>query len=114
MFKTTAAYVSGGICGHLWMPAVLAGTTIHANLRGPFGFLEKGESLADGLSALLNRNGGDFQNAQFTSDTVLRIERRAIDSPGKYRIHVRELEIGKLAPALVRADSFVADFMGDE
>jgi hypothetical protein len=33
-FKTTAAYLSGGVCGHMWMPNAMAGKPLNANARG--------------------------------------------------------------------------------
>lgn len=120
MFKTTAAYVSGGICGEIWWPSgALCGTTISANLRGPWGIMDRFSepaSFRDALLHLLRDNGGDFQSAEFTEDTVIRVERREILSPGKYRVHVFERQIGQLKGCadLVREGAYTCDFMGEE
>ena len=115
-FKTTAAYISGAICGKMWMPAAMAGKLIKKDLRGTWGFFSKGDSFRDALNSLLMREGGDFQNAEFTSDTVIRIERKTQNVAGKYEVNVREIEIGKLCDCgdLVNADAFACDFFGEE
>jgi hypothetical protein len=45
----------------------------------------------------------------------LRIERRAVDSPGKYRVHVFERELSQLLGCAdyVDAESYSQDFMPD-
>jgi hypothetical protein len=115
-YVTTAAYLSGGICGKLWMPCAMAGLTIRKNLRGYWGFFDKGDTFREALLSLLRREGGDFQNAQFTADTVLRIERRSVESAGRHTVHVWEREIGQLPDCsdLVNADAYTGDFLGEE
>lgn len=118
-FRTTAAYLSGGICGAIWWPVgEMCGKPIRTNMRGIWGFMPEGEQLSfrNALLSLLMKEGGDFQNAEFTADTVIRIERRQVDSPGKYTVHVKEIEIGRLADCadLVNADAYVGDFMSDD
>jgi hypothetical protein len=76
-----------------------------------------GITFRDALLSELIENGGDFQNAEFTADTVLRIERRAAEPNGKgYRVHVWERELSTLPHCadLVNAEAYVCDFMGDE
>lgn len=119
-FQTTAAYVSGGVCGKLWWPVgAMAGKPLNADLRREFGRLTGIDhvSFRDVLDSILTENGGDFcGGASFTADSIIRIERRSVDGAGRYRVHVREREISELADCadLVEPDSFVSDFMGDE
>lgn len=115
-FHTSASYLSGGVCGHLWMPCALAGKPFRKDLRSYGGFQQgEGESFRDVLLSILCHEGGDFQDARFTSDTVIRVERRTRDHAGIHHVHVREREISQLPDCadLVLADSFVGDFMGD-
>src|SRR5687767_6605036 len=116
-FHTTAAYLSGGICGHMWMPAVMAGKPVQKNLRGPWGIMDRFSepaSFRDALLGLLMEEGGDFQDAAFTADTVIRVERRASDGNGKYRVHVWEREVAQLHRDLVNEEAYTSDFFGDE
>jgi hypothetical protein len=115
-FKTTAVYISGAICGKMWMPSAMAGAPLKMNARGPFGFADKGDSFQEMFGSLLMKKGGDFQRPLFTADTVLCVERRRISAPGKYEVHVREFPIAKLAHCadLVDAESHTEDFIGEE
>jgi hypothetical protein len=118
-YQTTAAYISGGICGNLWMPQAPAGICVNANARGPFGLFNRftePASFRDALLLLLSERGGDFRSAEFTADTVFRVERRKITAPGKYEIHVWEREISSLPGCadLVNSEAHTADFMGCE
>lgn len=116
-FKTTAAYISGAICGHMWMPASMAGKPYQGDLRGRFGLmpgLNDAKSFEDVIRGIILRDGGDFQDPLFTFDTVLRIERRCVDGPGKYRVHVREIPLIRLAPDWVHENAHVGDFMAGE
>lgn len=116
-FRTTAAYVSGGICGKMWMPDADAGKPYRFNLTGYGGFIPREQhSFRDVLLSCLMRDGGDFQNPCFTADTIIRIERRSIDGPGRYLIHVKEIEVANLPDCddLVSADAFVGDFLNDD
>ena len=116
-YETTAAYVSGAICGQMWMPNALAGNLIQENARGPWGFYQEASNwtFRDALLSLLMHKGGDFQNGEFTADTVFRIERRRQTGKG-YEFHVWEREIGKLPDCedLVNADAYVCDFIGED
>ena len=116
-FTTTAAYVSGGICGSLWWPAgSLAGKPVNADLRAKMACFSEPASFRDALDSLLMEEGGDFNGAAFTADTVIRVERRCVDAPGKYRVHVWEREIGQLRECgdLVNGEAFTGDFMGED
>ena len=114
-FTTTAAYLSGGICGSLWMSG-LAGTCINKNLRPVINrFSETARVTFDEmLEHILMENGGDFQNPQFTADTVIRIGRRRVEGPGKYSVHVKEIEVAELLPAMVNDECYASDFFGDD
>lgn len=118
-FKTTAAYLSGAICGRMWWPVgAMAGKPISIKARGPWGFMDcfsthAGTTLRDGLNHILNSEGGDFQNALFTDDTELVIERRAVDGPGKYRVHMKRIPVSSIDADLVAPDTFASDFMGE-
>src|SRR5579859_7855073 len=97
-FKTTVAYVSGGIVGQMWLPPTLGGKPFQGDIRQQIRrySVSKGITFRDVLLSMLTEHGGDFQNPQFSADTVLRIERRAIDSPGQYRVHVWEREVSAI------------------
>jgi len=118
-FKTTEAYISGGICGHLWMPAVMAGKTTRKSLRGPFGIMDRftePASLRDALLLLLSEDGGDFQDAAFTADTRIVVIRKRNDGPGRTTVHVWERELPEISSLsdLVNLDAYTGDFMGEE
>lgn len=117
MFKTNTAYLSGGICGHMWMPNAMAGKLLNANARGPWGFYQEASkwSFRDALLNLLNHEGGDFQDAAFTADTVFRIERRRQTAQG-YEVHVWERELASIPDCadLVNSKAYVCDFMGED
>ena len=116
-FRTTAAYVSGGICGAMWMPNTDGGKPYRFNLTGYGGFIPREQySFRDVLLSCLTRDGGDFQNPTFTSDTIIRIERRKIIGNGQSHIHVKEIKVADLRDCddLVSADAFVGDFLGDD
>ena len=120
-FYTSAAYLSGAICGHMWWPSdSLAGFPLQIDLRSYDGFGKfsdpAGTTFRDVLLSILRAKGGDFQDAEFSEDTVIRIERRAVDAPGRYRVHVREFPVSSLPDCedLVRSDSFACDFFGEE
>jgi hypothetical protein len=120
-YNTTSAYVSGGICGHLWANEMAcAGRLVKKSLRGVWGFMERDrqnpESFRDALDRLLFKEGGDFRDARFTADTVLRVERRTvIDEKGKYAVHVFERELIELwnCRDLVNESCYVSDFLGE-
>ncbi len=115
-YKTTAAYLSGGICGSLWMPSAEAGTPINADLRPIINrFSETARvTFEEILDSILMANGGDFQNPQFTADTVIRIERRRVEGPGKYSVHVKEIEVCNILPGMVNEEFYTSDFFGDD
>lgn len=117
-FKTTAAYVSGAVCGNIWWPVgALCGMPVKFDLRGYDGFDcfsdPAGATFWDALEGYLRRNGGDFQNAQFSEDSEIVVERRMVEAPGRYKIHVRRIPVSAVAPDLVRAGAFAADFFGE-
>lgn len=118
-YHTTEAYLSGGICGDLWMPAVLGGKPIRTNLRGPFGIFDRftePASFRDALLLLLSEEGGDFQNPSFTADTRITIVRRKVEGNGRYSLHVREREIHQITDCadLVNGEAYTGDFLGEE
>ena len=71
-----------------------------------------GEQIEAALPALR----GDFSGAQFTEDTIIRIERKALDGPYRYRVHVREIPLADVASLreYVRHNAYTGDFMGDD
>lgn len=117
-FYTTSAYISGAICGDMWMPQSKGAVFLRADVRAQLNrFSDKrGATFEDVVSHVLMERGGDFQNARFTADTVLRVERRAVDAPGKYRVHVFERDISQLPGCAdwVDAESYMYDFDGEE
>lgn len=107
------AYVSGAICGNLWWPQTLAGQTLNKSARGPWGFMSKGDSFRDALLSLLMREGGDFRAAQFTADTVLRIEMRFPQSSYRWITRVKEYTLAQLGCAdLVNSETETFQFCG--
>lgn len=118
-FRTTEAYVSGGICGSLWMPAVLGGIPLRANLRDHWGIMDRftePASFRDALDSLLMEKGGDFQNPQFTADTRLCVIRRRTIAPGRQELHVWERDLTDCATLtdLVNPDAYTGDFFDHE
>lgn len=117
-YRTTAAYVSGAICGHTWMPEYFAGMPHQFDIRQRIARFSdpSGVTFREILDHELMENGGDFQNARFSADSVIRVERRAVTGPGKYTVHVWEREIQSLPDCddLVHADTFASDFFGDD
>lgn len=113
-YRTTAAYVSGAICGSIWWPAgQMCGKPYQRNLRSYAGLDGDGESFRDCLLRFLTQDGGDFQNAEFSADTEIRIERRRTIGPGKYSVRVKTIMVSDVAADLVNADAYTVDFMGD-
>ncbi len=118
-YTTTAAYVSGAICGAIWQPGFdNCGIPFRSDVRRQIERFSNpsGTTFRDVLLHMLMENGGDFQNPEFTSDTVLRIERRAHEPNGKgYRVHVFERKLSALRNCadLVRPDTFTVDYLGD-
>jgi hypothetical protein len=118
-FKTTEAFISGAICGDMWMPQVLGGKCIHKNLRGPWGIMDRFTepvSFRDALDTLLMEEGGDFQCARFAADTRITVIRKRNDGNGRYSLHVWERELVDLPSCadLVNAEAYSGDFFGDE
>lgn len=118
-YKRMAAYLSGGICGDLWMPQVKAGKPFRANARGPWGFFDRftePASFREALLSVLAENGGDFRNPAFTADTVIRIERRKITGNYQYTVHVWERTIAELPDCedLIDSEAYTGDFLGED
>lgn len=117
-YHTTAAYVSGAIVGRMWMPDVVAGIAHQFNVRDRIARFSdpSGATFRDILLSELTERGGDFQDARFSADTVIRVERRRVDGPGNYTVHVWEREVASLPDCddLVHPDTFAGDFFGDE
>ena len=116
-FRTTEAYISGGICGSMWWPAgLMAGKPVHAHLRGAFGLMDRFSepaSFRDACDSLLMQEGGDFSRASFTADTRIVVIRKRKDGNGRYTVHVWERELAQLADCadLVNADAYTGDFL---
>ena len=118
-YRTVAAYVSGGICGAIWWPVgEVCGKLHEFDCRDRLDRFSdsRGATFRDMLLSELTERGGDFQNARFTADTVIRVERRAIQGPGKYTMHIWERELSALPDCadLVDAEHFVCDFMSED
>lgn len=120
-YRTTAAYVSGGICGSLyWLIGAPGGKPINLDIRPQirrFGPNSSGVTFRDVLDHLLMEHGGDFQSARFTADTVIRVERRRMIGPTTQAIHVFERPILEWSSAdladFADPDTFTADVMGE-
>lgn len=118
-YRTTAAYISGAICGETWMPQVRAGIFFQGDVRNQIARFSdsRGATFEDVIRHMIMEHGGDFQNARFTADTVLRVERRYVESPGKYQVHVFERELSQLPDCAdwVDAETYTSDLCdGDE
>jgi hypothetical protein len=109
-YSTSAAYISGALCGQMWGGG-LGSLDFKKDLRGPWGIIQKGEnySFEDVARQAILRHGGDFQDTQFTADTIIRIERKCKTALG-YSVHVKEIELSKVAPDFVNPDHFTFDF----
>lgn len=110
-----ACYISGGICGSMWWPiGRVGGKLVTRDARGHWGFWQKGDSFRDALDSLLMKEGGDFMGAQFTADTVFRIEQREPAAKG-YRVRVWERDVASLPDcADLVSEHWTGDFMGDD
>lgn len=110
-FRTISAYVSGAIAGPTWGGTVGA-LPLQVSARVCF---ETSRTFEGALAGLLNRSGGDFCDARFTADTVLRIERRRIDGAGRYTVHVFERPIAELRDCAdhVWPDRYTGDFLAE-
>ena len=118
-FETTAAYVSGAICGSIWQPGFgMCGIPHQFDVRRRIARFSdpRGTTFRDILLHELMENGGHFQNARFSADTVLRIERSTRADGGRYVVHVRERPIAELRDCddLIHADTFAGDFFGED
>lgn len=113
-YHTTAAYVSGGICGRMWWPQVMGGKPIRDNLQSRIKRFTEPATFQDTLNSLLNEDGGDFQDARFTEDTVIRIERVWVRENGYRNVHVKEIPVAKIDPDFVHEGMLVCDFFGED
>lgn len=105
----------GAMCGTIWMPAVEATVEVDSAVRGAFGFWPEGQgyTFREALLGYLTRHGGDFQNPNFTADTIIRLERRVWRGDGsRSRTVTREIYIHDLPDCddLVNADIYTNDF----
>ena len=116
-FATISAYISGGVCGCLWWPQAKGGMPLNVNLRAEIERFSDSSraTFRDVLMHVLMDKGADFQSALFTADTVIRVERRAVDGPGKYRTHVWERPVSALRDCsdLIDEESHVCDFLSE-
>jgi hypothetical protein len=116
-YHTYSAVVDGAIVGHLWMPAEIAGTMRVFNLRRDAfdRFADKrGATFRDALLHILAEHGGDFQDAKFSADTVIRVTRRNGNHLyGSWHAKERELaQIPGLAD-LVNPEVYTHEVSGD-
>lgn len=109
-YQTTAAYVSGAICGDLWMPQTLAGKPVKIDLEREMKRFNSPATFRDVLLSILMEQGGDFLNAEFSEDSIIRIERTTDRRAGTYSVHVKEIPISRIEPDLVREDVLASDF----
>lgn len=119
-YVTVKSYLVGGICGHLWMPGIMNGKTISENLRQPiWGIYPKEKdplSFRDVLLSYLCKEGRDFQDAEFTEDSSIVVERvatiKAKKNGGFSASHVFQRKISELwdCQDLVNPDYLSSDF----
>jgi len=79
----------------MWWPQSMGSIPVRENLRGIMDRFTEPGSFRDALNSLLMNKGGDFQNSQFTSDTVVRVERRKQLAKG-YEVHIWERPVSEL------------------
>lgn len=115
-FRTTSAYVSGAIVGTMWMPSCKGALQYSSDARSKNKRITGGRvTLRDLLESMLREDGGDFQDSQFSADTVLCIKRVAVN--GSYsRVHVYEREISALPDCadLVNTEIYSNDFNNED
>jgi len=105
--------ISGYIVGNMWVPQSLGGTPCSENLRNLQARFVNGDGTYRGiLESVLMEKGGDFQNAQFSEDSEIIVDYRIPDGKG-YKYRVKILPVAKIAPDLIRRDTFSSDFMGE-
>lgn len=111
-YKTTAAFISGAIVGKLWS-GNKGGILVNKSLRANYDYEKPRNSFRDVLENILSRYGGDFENAKFAGDTLIRIERKRVDGVGKYSIHVKEIELSSLCDlnSLINRKQLVSYFI---
>lgn len=89
------AWISGAICGDTWMPQVLCGKGINIDLHREMKRFSEPASFRDVLLHILMEQGGDFQNPEFTADTVIRIE-HTYPEPKGWKVRVKEIELSRI------------------
>jgi len=70
--------------------------------------------MSDVVDLIVMENGGDFQDAKLTADSLIIFEFRKPTNTG-YEYHVREFEVSE-CPSLatyVNPDAYVSDFISD-
>jgi hypothetical protein len=112
-FKTTKAVLQGALCGNIWWPATKCTLPLTEDMRRRFErFSTSDISFRDALLSTLMEQGGDFQSASFTADTVLIIRRARILPNGHVESYSREIEVSRLKDCadLVDADTMSYDY----
>ncbi len=114
----TRVWVSGAICGNMWMPNSIGGFPINETVQSPY-FPKvhsryAGCSLKEILCNILTNSGGDFRNASFTEDTVIRFERTTVLGTHKRRVAVKEIAVTDIDSSLVNHDVFTCDLLGED
>lgn len=116
-FKTTEAYISGGITGRIWWPTgQQCGRPFRVNYRSITDrFSTDDATFRETLLSYLAENGGDFQDAEFTADTELVIIRRRVLGNGRYELHTRTRTLDQLHDCadLVNAEVYTSDVIGE-
>lgn len=109
--------VTGAICGKIWWPqGAVCGKgfseTISHNQQCFNKKWDKGDTLRDCLLSILTNMGGDFQNAQFTTDSEVEFTANVVTRKGARTVLSRVYAIGELPGCGDLADSeyFASDF----
>jgi hypothetical protein len=115
-FHTESATLQGALCGKIWIPAVKCTLPITENMRQRFArfSVKAGATFRDALLSTLNEEGGDFQNASFTADTMLVIKRARNVTPGRYETRIREIEVSALSDCADLVDQETYSYDNEE
>lgn len=114
-YKLATVRIHGAICGHTWMPQRMCSTgyrTVDVERRLARYSDPSGATMRDVVLSELCENGGDFQDALFSCDTVIAVTRVRKLPSGAWVTHTRDVPLARWADCadLVHADVYGFDF----